>query len=221
MPGGMRGVRPRRAPGSGPCHGHAVARRVQRTTVSFATVPRRSPSVHRGARPVLGERCDRAGSTWPTDRALAPNLLPSTDVQHQGTVRWEGCGRRRPPRGSRRHREGWSGSVRQCRQAMPRLRRRGHQYLSGDGGIGPDQDPACEHVDRHQPAAADIRATAAASSGRYWSSIGPGPGTSAIAVAAVVLKTPRHRLAPRAQLASPAPRIAHGPPAPTIQDRGH
>lgn len=220
MPGCMRDVRARRGPGSGPCHGLAVARRVTRTTVTFAPAPRRSPSMHLGVRPVPVERYALDGSAWLTDRARAPNLLRSRGVRRQGSVRWEGCGRKLPHEW-RRRREGWSGSGRRFRRVTPRLRRRGHRCLPGGGGIGPDHDPACEHVDQHQPAEADIRATAAASIGRCWSSIGPGPGTSATAVAVVVLQTRQRMPAPRGQLPFPAPGIAHDPPVLTIRDRGH
>ena len=92
----MRGVPVRRVPGSGPCRGPEVRRRVERTTVSFVPVPRRSPSGRRGVRPVLVGRSVLDGSVWLTDRAQAPNPLPSKGVQRQGSVRSEGCVRRKP-----------------------------------------------------------------------------------------------------------------------------
>jgi len=221
MPGGMRDVRVRRGPGSGPCHGPAVARRVRRTTVSFVPVPRRSPSMHRGVRPVPVERSALDGSAWLTDRAPGPNPLPSRDVQHQGSARSEGYVPRKPPHECRRRREGRSESGRRSRRVRPRLRHRGHRYLSGAGGIGPDHDPVCGRVGQHRRAQADIRATAAASIGRYRSSGAPGPGTPKSVVAVGVLKTPQHRPAPPDQWAYLAPGIAHDPPALTIQGRGH
>ncbi len=218
MSGGMRDVQVRRGPGSGPSRAPAVRRRVRQTTASIERVPRRFPLGHRGARRVPVERSGRAGTTWPIDRALVPNPLPSRDVQRRGTPRSEGCVRLRLPRGSKRHREGWSGSGRQYRRAMSRFRGRWHRCRPGDGDIGPGRGLNGEHVDRRRPAEADIRATAEASIGRYSSSAAPVPGIAAIAVVVAVLKTPQRMPAPPDQWASPAPRIVHDPMAPTNPD---
>ena len=212
MPGGMRGGQVRRGPGSGPSRGRAVRRRVRRTTASTETAPRRCPSTRRGARPVLVERSARAGATWPTDRARAPNPLPSRDVQRRGSARSEGCARRTLPRGSRRRREGWSGSGRQWRRATPRSSTSMASISAREPAVSVQvATQADERVDRHRPAEADIRATAAASTGRCSSSSGPVPDTSTTAVAVPVLRTPQRRPAPPDRSASPAPRIAHDP----------
>lgn len=174
MPVGKRAGPGRHEPGSVPCRGPVVGRRVQRTTVSFAPAPRRSPSVHRGVRPIPVERSALDGSASLTDRARVPNLLPNRDVQHQGNVLWEDCERQKLPHEWTRRREGWSESGRQYRRVRPPLRPRGHRYLPGAGETGPGHGPADRHVDQHPPAGADTRATAAASSGRSRCSNGPG-----------------------------------------------
>ena len=79
-------------------------RRVRQTTVSAETGPRRFPSGRHGVRPGPGERSALDGSASLTGTALAPKPLRSKDVRHQGSVRSEGCARRKLPRGSRRHR---------------------------------------------------------------------------------------------------------------------
>jgi hypothetical protein len=94
---------------------------------SIGTVPRRCPSVHHGVRPVPVGRSGLDGAAWTTHRELAPNLLPSTDVRHQGTARSEDCVRRKLRREWRRHREATSKSGQQCRRVRHR-RHRASQY---------------------------------------------------------------------------------------------
>lgn len=196
--------------------GPADARRARRMIVSSAARP--SPSVHRDVRPVPVERSVLDGSASLTGRGLVPNPLRSRDVQYRGSVRSGGCAPRRPPRGSRRRREGWSGFDRRSRRATPRSRRREHRCLFGADGIGPDRGSTVEHVGRRRPVEADIHATAAISSGRCSSSCAPAPGRSATAVARVVQKTLPRTPALPGQWASPAPEIAHDPSVLTIRD---